>query len=295
MSCRYSFFRQEYLRHDIQRDASVWQSLNDEQRQRLMGSLSGKMFGGTNVIENKQQEEDCVSSIGYAPFVPFLISPEPLSIFSRRLKEKYHHFPRISFYYNQSMHYDPHIRQQMLRDQISRVSSTQYLTIKGFLLNYLLTAWGDRSEMAHSVEGRTPFLDHHLVDYVNHLPMNTKLKSVNGNLVEKFILREAARPYITDEIYQREKHPFLAPPTFLDPKSRIHQYMLDTFNSAKMKDLAFLLDVKQIQDNFNTLHRNHADLYQKTSWRELVALESQYLMVCGFVALTKFFNVQPEI
>ena len=182
----------------------------------------------------------------------------------------------------------------MLNDELSRVFSTQYLTIKGFLLNYLLTVWGDRSEMAHSVEGRTPFLDHRLVDYVNHLPMKTKLRVMNDTIIEKYILREAARPYITDEIYKREKHPFLAPPTFLDPQSRIHQYIFDTLNSQEVKELDSLFNVQQLREGFNSLHRNHQHLYKNTSWRELVALESQYLMICGFAALKTFFNVQAD-
>ncbi|KAL8758333.1 MAG: hypothetical protein Q9184_003954 [Pyrenodesmia sp. 2 TL-2023] len=83
--------------------------------------------------------------------------------------------------------------------------------------------------MAHSVEARTPFLDHHLTEYVNRLPPSVKLRygaeSDNGvlgptwtessialqSLTEKWILRQAVRPYITDELYQRKKHPFLAP------------------------------------------------------------------------------------
>ena len=67
--------------------------MTDEQRERITQSLSGKMFGGTNAIENKREERDSVSSIGYVPVVPFLISPEPLAMASRRLKEKYEHFP----------------------------------------------------------------------------------------------------------------------------------------------------------------------------------------------------------
>ena len=35
---------------------------------------------------------------------------------------------------------------------------------------------------------------------------------INGHVCEKFILKEAARPYITDRVYRRQKHPFQAPP-----------------------------------------------------------------------------------
>jgi len=39
-----------------------------------------------------------------------------------------------------------------------------YLWSKGMLPNYVLTMLGDRMEMAHSIEGRVPFLDHHVIE-----------------------------------------------------------------------------------------------------------------------------------
>lgn len=87
-----------------------------------------------------------------------------------------------------------------------------YLEQHVFLSNYLLNVLGDRSEMAHSIEARTPFLDHVLCEYVNGLPPSVKIKaSKDGTLNEKWILKEAAKPYITEEIYSRTKHPFIAP------------------------------------------------------------------------------------
>ncbi|HET8646369.1 MAG TPA: asparagine synthase (glutamine-hydrolyzing), partial [Vicinamibacteria bacterium] len=44
----------------------------------------------------------------------------------------------------------------------SRIDQELYLWTKTVLTNYILTVGGDRTEMAHSVEGRPPFLDHHV-------------------------------------------------------------------------------------------------------------------------------------
>lgn len=67
-------------------------------------------------------------------------------------------------------------------------------------------------EMANSIEGRTLFLDHHLVSFANHLPPSTKVHFdvERGTYTEKWILREAAEPYITHEMYERKKHVSLA-------------------------------------------------------------------------------------
>jgi asparagine synthase (glutamine-hydrolysing) len=52
------------------------------------------------------------------------------------------------------------------------VNQSLYLRSKAMLPNYILTVLGDRMEMAHSVEGRVPFLDHHVVELVRDLPIS---------------------------------------------------------------------------------------------------------------------------
>ncbi|KAE8376663.1 asparagine synthase-domain-containing protein [Aspergillus bertholletiae] len=121
--------------------------------------------------------------------------------------------------------------QAKMRSRWHPLHTSMYMWNKNSLPNVLLSCLGDRTEMAHSVEARTPFLDHHLTEYVNRLPPSVKLrysadtKSDTGelgpiwtkssvallSLNEKWILRQAVRPYITDELYKRKKHPFLAP------------------------------------------------------------------------------------
>lgn len=86
--------------------------------------------------------------------------------------------------------------------------TSQYIWSRSILPNLILTCMGDRMEMAHSIEGRPPFLDHLLTEYVNRLPPSTKIR-VNpdtGEVVEKWILREAGKPFITEEVYKRKKH-----------------------------------------------------------------------------------------
>jgi asparagine synthase (glutamine-hydrolysing) len=100
------------------------------------------------------------------------------------------------------------------------VNQSSYLWSKLALTNYILRTLGDGMEMAHSIEGRVPFLDHKLVEFLAKVPMRLKIK--NG--VEKYILRQAAKPMLTDTIYKRQKHSFMAPPLsiFADPKARDH-------------------------------------------------------------------------
>lgn len=94
--------------------------------------------------------------------------------------------------------------------------SALYVWTKGHLANNFLSCLGDRTEMAHSIEARPPFLDHELADYVNSLPPSLKLRwdPNSETITEKWILREAVKPFVTDEIYRRSKHPYTAPATW---------------------------------------------------------------------------------
>jgi asparagine synthase (glutamine-hydrolysing) len=59
----------------------------------------------------------------------------------------------------------------------------------------------DRASMAHSLEVRVPFLDHHLVEEVASFPVDLKL---HGRTT-KFVLREAARGLVPDFVIDRPK------------------------------------------------------------------------------------------
>ncbi len=115
------------------------------------------------------------------------------------------------------------------------VNQSLYLWSKTMLPNYILTSLGDRMEMAHSIEGRVPFLDHHLVELIASLPVSQKIRG----LTEKFVIRQAAKPLITKNIYERQKHPFLAPPALLSPKGKLYQLMQDTLRGPQLAALPF--------------------------------------------------------
>jgi asparagine synthase (glutamine-hydrolysing) len=83
----------------------------------------------------------------------------------------------------------------------------QYLEMKTLLSGYLLSSQGDRMAMAHSVEGRFPFLDHRLVDWAFHLPDRFKLRGLES----KHLLKEAFRDALPDMIVNRPKQPYMAP------------------------------------------------------------------------------------
>jgi len=110
------------------------------------------------------------------------------------------------------------------------VNQSLYVWAKTMLPNYILSNLGDRMEMAHSVEGRLPFLDHHLVEAVAKMPPSMK---ING-MTEKWVLREAVRPVITDTVYRRQKHPFMSPPATVQQGGKLFTMLQDTLRSASL-------------------------------------------------------------
>ncbi|MCE9508585.1 MAG: asparagine synthase (glutamine-hydrolyzing) [Alphaproteobacteria bacterium] len=115
------------------------------------------------------------------------------------------------------------------------VNQSSWLWGKTALANYILRTLGDGMEMSASIEGRLPFLDHHLFEFVHTLPMTFKIR--NG--IEKYILREAAKPYITETIYKRQKHPFMAPPVSNFSNKKLMSFIRDNVQSSSFSALPF--------------------------------------------------------
>lgn len=126
------------------------------------------------------------------------------------------------------------------------VNTALYLWQKSMLINFILTVLADRMEMAHSIEGRVPFLDHQVAEYAAGLPVAYKIRETT----EKYVLREATRDVITPELYARQKHPFLAPP--LQPATRtvkadpLRQRCEDIIRSRSFGDQPFFDPVKSV-------------------------------------------------
>ncbi|MFC6873761.1 asparagine synthase (glutamine-hydrolyzing) [Halobellus marinus] len=65
----------------------------------------------------------------------------------------------------------------------------------------------DRASMAHSLEVRSPFLDHKLVEFARRIPAAQKMPRFE----KKVVLKEAFRPYLPDAVVDRKKQGFGVP------------------------------------------------------------------------------------
>jgi asparagine synthase (glutamine-hydrolysing) len=83
---------------------------------------------------------------------------------------------------------------------------TQYADVTTYLLDDLLVKV-DIATMVHSLEGRSPFLDHRLAEFAARLPSNYKLRGYKS----KYILKQALRDHLPKNILQRDKQGFGLP------------------------------------------------------------------------------------
>ncbi|HEY0674468.1 MAG TPA: asparagine synthase (glutamine-hydrolyzing) [Longimicrobiales bacterium] len=103
---------------------------------------------------------------------------------------------------------------QQLRDDLppeftrwSALEQAAYLEVSTLLPGYLLSSQADRVGMAHSVEGRFPFLDHRLFAFASALPGRSRLRGMK----EKNILHRWAREHLPASLPKRTKQPYRAP------------------------------------------------------------------------------------
>ncbi len=81
-----------------------------------------------------------------------------------------------------------------------------YIDLNFFQAEHFLTKL-DRISMAHTIESRTPFLDHKLVSFV--FSIEPKLRYKDG--VTKSLLKKVLKPYLNEDILKRKKKGFSNP------------------------------------------------------------------------------------
>jgi asparagine synthase (glutamine-hydrolysing) len=118
------------------------------------------------------------------------------------------------------------------------------------LSQYLLSSQGDRPGMAHSIEGRFPFLDVRVVEFANRLPPRLKLRG----LTEKYLLKQLAREWLPDEIWQRPKRPYRAPIHRSFFNDQTPDYVRDILSSRQI-DAAGLFNAAAVSQLVNKLDR----------------------------------------
>ena len=136
---------------------------------------------------------------------------------------------------------------------LSTQKRRSYIDYKLRLSDHLLGEHGDRMFFSHSVEGRHPFLDKELLDFVVTIPDKYKLNGTN----EKYILKQAGKGIVPDEILKRRKFPFQAPGmSAMVKKSGGGEFLEDALiRKYGIFDMDYVNHMKQVyrQDDFKLM------------------------------------------
>ncbi len=122
-----------------------------------------------------------------------------------------------------------------LMAETDELGGLQFLEVRSTLPDELLM-YADKLSMAHGLELRVPFVDKEIVEYVERLPANLKVR--NGS--RKWLHRRVCRSFLPEEIVKRPKRGFAVnvvddwfrgsvdnkmADSLLDSGSRIYQYL----------------------------------------------------------------------
>jgi asparagine synthetase B (glutamine-hydrolysing) len=113
----------------------------------------------------------------------------------------------------------------------------------------------DKIAMAHSVEGRTPFLDHRIVESAFSMSIENAMK--NG--LRKYPLRKSMENLVPNEIlFRRKKDQFAAPIEEYLKEKKIDERIHKIFKDAKSKK--YFSSEKYLKEYTNYLNGNSSDI-----------------------------------
>jgi asparagine synthase (glutamine-hydrolysing) len=140
----------------------------------------------------------------------------------------------------------------------------------------------DKMTMAHSLEGRVPFLDHKFAEFCASMPATLKLKGWR----EKHILREAMRGLVPEKIVNRKKHGFTVSlkPWATSTDNTIREILSE--NNVKERAWFDYASVNRL------LNGNHDNQYARRQVTSLLVLEKWAQIFLDPVSLTPSTRMQ---
>lgn len=162
----------------------------------------------------------------------------------------------------------------------SFLAQDQYIETRTLLSGYLLSSQGDRVLMAHSVEGRFPFLDVNVVELANSLPPAYKLRGLN----EKHVLKRAARGLVEPSVLERKKQPYRAPDAQAFVAADAPEWVQDVVSPSAISEAGVFAPEAVAQLWAKLQARRNAGQYSNVDNMAIVGVLSTQLLHRQFIA-----------
>jgi len=153
-----------------------------------------------------------------------------------------------------------------LMENSDELGGFQMLEIRSSLPDELLM-YADKLSMAHGLEVRVPYLDKEVVEYVERLPANLKIR--NGT--RKWLHRKVCADFLPKEILQRKKRGFavnVVDEWFRDSLSRKMDHVFLDGNSLMNKFLRNEKVRRLLEEHKTGKRDNHKILFSMVVFEE---------------------------
>lgn len=248
------------------RDQSIKVILAGEGADELFAGYPGYRFDQLGLRESKTDdletilEEELCEKLWGDKNIFYEVDQYPLreikaSLYSPRVSEQFDDFECLNFEL---------VKHARLKDR-HFIHQRSYLDFKLRLSDHLLSEHGDRMVLAHSVEGRYPFLDVNVVEFATTISPDLKLKG----FAEKYIVKKVAEDLVPPEIIRREKFGFRAPGSPYLLQQNI-EWINDTLSYERIKRQGYF--------NADVVEQLKTQ-YSQEGYRLHPHLETDYLMV----------------
>ena len=164
--------------------------------------------------------------------------------------------------------------------QWSHLAQDQHIEIRTLLSGYLLSSQGDRMLMAHSVEGRFPFLDKEVVQLADSLPAAYKLRVLD----EKHVVKRASADIVPREILARKKQPYRAPDALSFVTKGAPDYIDEVLSESALRDANVFDPQAVVQLLRKCRARGSEGQFSNTDNMALVGVLSTQLLHRQFIA-----------
>jgi asparagine synthase (glutamine-hydrolysing) len=121
-----------------------------------------------------------------------------------------------------------------LDDAEAAIEATARVDVDTYLPDDLLVK-ADIATMAHSLEGRSPFLDHVLAEWAARLPESSRVYARHGELQSKALLKQAMEPHVPENCLYRRKMGFSVPVAHWMAHD-ISDFVFDTLTAQRFTD-----------------------------------------------------------
>lgn len=160
------------------------------------------------------------------------------------------------------------------------LAQDQFIEMTTLLPGYILSSQGDRMLMAHSVEGRFPFLDADVVALANALPASYKLRVLD----EKHVLKRLGRGVLPPDILRRTKQPYRAPDAACFAGPDVPAWVEDAVSERALAE-AGVFDPGGVRHLYDTCRRGEARRASHSDNMALVGVLTTQLLHRQFVAM----------